>query len=273
MKNNQPTAIIGGFDLIARSFYTKIKLVNKKSIFINVQRKEIRGDRVFNFDIFQLKKILDTLSKYKIVNLLFLGKIDRPDLLNFKPDGEIEKYIPELVNSYKKGDGNILLSILKIFKKKGYNILSPRKISDSFFLKKNEMSDRILVNDKYDLKKSIKVLNDLSKYDNAQSIVCVNGYIIAIEAVEGTDDLLLRTAKMRKRLNQIDKKSGLLTKIPKKTQSRLVDLPVIGPKTLKLAKMANLNGIAINPKLTIVYNKTKFLKFARDNSLQIYDLK
>ena len=67
-------------------------------------------------------------------------------------------------------------------------------------------------------------------------------------------------------------KAGLLTKIPKKNQSLLVDLPVIGPKTVNMVKKANLNGIAINKNLTMVENKTKTLRLMKINQLCLYDL-
>ena len=108
MKNSEPTAIIGGYDLIAKSFFSETRLLNKESIFINLNNKKINNHRVFNCEIFQLKKITTLLKKYKIKNLLFLGKVSRPNLSNFKNDGEIDKYIPQLVNSYKEGDGKNL---------------------------------------------------------------------------------------------------------------------------------------------------------------------
>lgn len=272
MKNSDPTAIIGGYDAIAKSFFSETRLLNKESIFINLNNKKTTNQRVFNCEIFQLKKIITLLKKYKIKNLLFLGKISRPNLSNFKNDGEIDKYIPQLVNSFKEGDGKILSNVINIFKKKGFNILSPKNISKSFFLNKKNFNQLTSDYDKLDITKSIKLLNDLSKYDNAQSIVCVNGYIIAIEAVEGTDQLLSRVYTVRKKLNQIGFKAGVLTKIPKKNQSKLVDLPVIGLKTLKLIKKANLNAIAIRPSLTLVHNKGKFLDYARKNNLKIYKI-
>ena len=272
MKNNHPIAVIGGYDSISKSFYSKIKLINSESIFINVNGKKIIGKGVYNYEVFQLKKILNVLHKYKVKNLLFLGKINRPDLSNLRFDGEIEKHIPILAKSFKKGDGNVLSSVLDIFVQKGFKIIKPHHVSESFFLGRNEFKNKLSITDKSDFKKGVKLLNDLSKYDNAQSVVCINGYIIAIEAVEGTDNLLKRVISLRKKLNQLDKKRGLLIKLPKMKQSRLVDLPVVGPKTLKLIKKANLNGIAINSKETIVYNKKAFLKFAYYNSLQIYNV-
>ncbi len=270
MKDSPPIAIIGGYDLIAKSFYLKSRSFNQDSIFINVNNKKITGKGIYNYEIYQLKEILNTLKKFKINNLLFLGKIIRPNLSYFKSDGEIDKYIPLLINSYKKGDGKVLLEVLNIFKQKGFNILSPGEISESFFLDKYELSTKISTEDKQDFNKSIKLLNDLSKYDNAQSIVSINGYIISIEAAEGTDSMLTRTVSIRKKLNQIKTKAGLLTKMPKKNQSMLVDLPVVGPQTLKLVKRANLNGIAINRRFTIIHKKKQFLEIADEYGLKIY---
>ncbi len=272
MTNSKPIAIIGGYDAIAKSFFTKVKSINNESIFINVHKKKIIGKRIYNFEIFQLKKILETLKNNKINSLLFIGKINRPNLSNFRNDGVVDKFVPILIDSYKKGDGAVLLSVLNIFKQKGFHILAPDKITDSFFLNKTDLDKCMLSEDKIDVDKSVRLLNDLSKYDNAQSIVSVCGYIIAIEAVEGTDSLLMRVRSLRKKLGHLGNKSGILTKIPKKNQSMLVDLPVIGPKTLKLVSSANLNGIAIKSKQTLIFDKKNFLKIAKERNLKIYDI-
>ncbi len=273
MKNRQPIAIIGGYDFISKSFFSKVKLINNKSIYINVSSKRVKRKGVFNFEIYELKKILNVLKKSKVNELLFLGKINRPNLSKFKKDGEIDKYLPIFIDLFQKGDGNILNSVIKIFSQKGFKVISPRDISNSFFINKYELTSKVSEKDIYDIKKSIKLLNDLSKYDNAQSIIIVNGYIIAIEAAEGTDSLLIRSALIRKELKQLNVKAGLLVKLPKSNQSKLIDLPVIGMKTLNLVKKVNLNGIAINSKYTIVDNKSKVLNYAKDNDLKIYDIK
>lgn len=273
MGNSNPIAIIGGYDLIARSFFSKAKLINKESIFINVGNKNIQRKGIYNYKIFQLKRILDKLNQSNIKNLLFIGKIFRPNLSTFKKDGEIERYIPLLMNSYRHGDGRVLVDILDIFSQKGFNVLSPYEVSKSFFFTKHELNDVLTYDDKNDAKKSFKLLNHLSKYDNAQSAVIINGYIIAIEAAEGTDKLLSRVISIRKSLNQLKNKAGIFTKIPKRGQSKLIDLPVIGVKTLKLVNKANLNGIAIDPKFTIVQNKSSFLKYAQSNNLKIYNIR
>ena len=47
--------------------------------------------------------------------------------------------------------------------------------------------------------------------------------------------------------------SGMLVKFPKKNQSLDVDLPVIGPQTINLIYQANLKGIAVSSKFTMIY--------------------
>ena len=272
MRNNGPIAIIGGYDQIAKSFFFRLKKINDNTIFINVNSNINNLRNVYNFEIFHLNKILTTLEKHKIKKLLFLGKINRPNFENLKNDGEIEKYIPLLLDSYKKGDGSILSNIIKIFSSKGFKIISPKKVSNVFFFDKHDVNKIEAKEDLVDCNKSIRILNDLSKYDNAQSVVIINGYIIAIEAAEGTDNLLKRTVHVRKNLDQLHKKAGLLIKIPKKGQSKLIDLPVIGLKTLRLVRKANLNGIAIDTMHTIVHNKDKILEYAKNNNLKIYNI-
>ena len=271
MKDSQPLAIIGGYDMISKAFFTESKKINNNSIFINLNNNKIKNKKIYNYKIFQLNKIFETLKINKIKNLLFLGKINRPNLSQVKNDGEIEKYIPLLLNSYQQGDGKILSSVLEIFTQNGFKIISPIEISKSFFFNTVELDELNNYKDVIDINKSKKLLNEISKFDNAQAVVCISGYIIAIEAVEGTDNLLNRVFDVRKNLNQLKNKAGMLIKIPKKNQSKLVDLPVIGLNTLRLIKKANLNGIAIYPKYTLVHEKIKVLHYAKKYDLKIYD--
>ena len=73
-------------------------------------------------------------------------------------------------------------------------------------------------------------------------------------------------------LNQLSDKSGFLIKKPKKNQSKFIDLPVIGPKTIKLIKKANLKGLAINRKYTMVHNKDEVLQLIEKHDLKIYNI-
>ena len=84
--------------------------------------------------------------------------------------------------------------------------------------------------------------------------------------------MLNRSRQLRKDLGQLEIKSGFLVKKIKKSQSRFIDLPVVGPRTISLIKKANLKGLAIDIKNTLIYKKNDFLKLAKKNDLIIYNI-
>ena len=270
MKTKKNICIIGGYDDLSKSFFDDLLKGKTKSIFINFNKIKSKRKNVFNLEVYELKKILHLLKLNNISEIILLGKIDRPNLKNFKLDGEIDKYLTVLHDAYKKGDDYLLKSILKIFEKYGYIIKSPLDLSTSFTLSKKDLNvnpkDRV----KLDIEKGKSILLALSRFDNAQSIVIIDGYIIAIEAAEGTDQMLERVIKIRRRNKTINENKGVLVKMPKKNQSSLVDLPVLGPKTIEIVSKANLASIALDPLSTLILKKKLFLKNAAKENIDLF---
>ena len=262
--------IIGGYDDLSKSFFDDLQKIKKQSIFLNFNKKKSKNKNIFNLEVYELKKILKILKLKKITEIVFLGKIDRPNLKNFKLDGEIDKFLPILHSAYTKGDDYLLKSILNIFKKYGFLIKSPLDISNSYLLSKKDLKVDPDYRTKMDIKKGRDILTTLSKFDNAQSVVIIEGYILAIEAAEGTDQMLKRVIEIRKRNKTINENKGVLVKIAKKNQSRLVDLPVLGPKTIDFVSKANIASIALDPSLTLILNKENFLNKAAKEKIDLF---
>ncbi len=272
MKNDSSICIIGGYDELSKSLFKTLKNKYKSTIFINLISTINHDKNLYNFKIFELKKILKLLKLNKVKDIIFLGKIVRPDLSKFKNDGIVENYIPKLIEAYRKGDGAVLDAVVGIFKELNFKVVSPFKYCDSLSLSNADVLNKYKKEDIIDIKKSSDLLDVLSEFDNAQSVVCADGYIIAIEAAEGTDSLLRRTWQIRQDLDQLKIKSGFLVKKIKNNQSKFIDLPVVGPMTIKLIKKANLKGLAIDIKSTIIYKKDDFLKLAKKYDLTIYNI-
>ena len=269
MMTKRNVCIMGGYDELSKSFFDDLKKIEKKSIFLNFNKNKKKNKNIFNLEIYELRKILNILKLKKITEIVFLGKIDRPNLKNFKLDGEIDKFLPILHSAYKKGDDYLLKSILNIFEKYGFIIKSPLDISNSYLLSKKDLRVDPDHMTKMDIKKGRDILNALSKFDNAQSVVIIEGYILAIEAAEGTDQMLKRVIDIRKKNKTINENKGVLVKIAKKNQSRLVDLPVLGPKTIEIASKANIASIALNPSSTLILNKKTFLSRAAKENIDL----
>jgi hypothetical protein len=77
--------------------------------------------------------------------------------------------------------------------------------------------------------------------------------VLAVEAAEGTDNLLVRIAELR-RQGRVTTPSGVgvLVKAPKPGQDQRFDLPAIGPQTVENVARAGLAGLAVVAGSTII---------------------
>ena len=265
-------AFIGGYEPLTAEIFKNSKKKYSNTLFINLSSSiSSKEKNIFSLKVYEFSKIVSLLKEFNIKDVCLIGKVNRPNLSNIKIDDVLSKYISQIMIEYKKGDGQTLDLILTILKNEGFKAKSLKSIDNSFYF--NESDKKYIFrnnhNDLFDIKKGISLLNKISKYDNAQAVIVSNGYILGIEATEGTDLLLKRVALEKKKLNLINRE-GILIKISKINQSNSTDNPVIGPKTILNAVKANLNGIAIKKLNTIVFNKAKTIKMLNENKLNLY---
>ena len=96
-----------------------------------------------------------------------------------------------------------------------------------------------------DIARGREVLGALGPFDIGQAAVVIDGHVVAVEDIEGTDGLLARVARLRAD-GRIRAKigRGVLVKAPKSGQDLRFDLPTVGPNTVEGAARAGLAGIA-----------------------------
>jgi DUF1009 family protein len=90
-------------------------------------------------------------------------------------------------------------------------------------------------------------------FDIGQAAVVAGKRILAVEAAEGTDQMLARVAELRAN-GRIDiaAGAGVLVKAPKPGQDQRFDLPSIGPQTVTGVARAGLAGIAVVSAKTVI---------------------
>ncbi|MEJ2433869.1 MAG: LpxI family protein, partial [Pseudolabrys sp.] len=90
-------------------------------------------------------------------------------------------------------------------------------------------------------------------FDVGQAVVVADRHVLAVEAAEGTDQMVARIAKLREagRIGT-PKGVGVLVKAPKAGQDHRFDLPSIGPRTVEGVVRAGLAGIAVAAHETVI---------------------
>jgi hypothetical protein len=114
-----------------------------------------------------------------------------------------------------------------------------------------------------DIARGRDVLRALSPFDIGQAAVVIDGHVVGVEDIEGTDGLLARVARLRAEGRIRAKPArGVLVKAPKSGQDLRFDLPTLGPRTVDGAASAQLAGIAIVAGNTIVVEPQAMIEAA-----------
>ena len=253
----------------------KLILLKKKFIIIDISKKKIfrKNKNSFPLSIGQLGKAILILKKYKCKNVIFAEKVTTPNFSKTKFDFKAIYYLPRIIKGAKKGDASIIKTVIEIFKKEGFKVMSSTFFNPELLLKKgNYTKIKPDFLSKKDALKGKSVITDLSRRSSVgQGAVIRNNYVITIEGPEGTDAMLRRAGMLLRRISSEKKtqRQGILLKFPKRNQDLRVDLPTIGIKTIKKCAKIGLKGIVVKANQNIFLDRSKCINLANENKMFI----
>jgi DUF1009 family protein len=180
-------------------------------------------------------------------DLVFIGSVVRPTLAEIRPDWGVLRLLPNLLKLFRGGDDGVLSVIVKAFEHEGFRVLGAHEIAPNILvppgqLGKHGPTDR----DEADIARGLAFIEAAGPFDVGQAVVVADQRVLAVEAAEGTDEMLERLAALRDKGRVRSRQGvGVLIKAPKPGQDMRVDLPSIGPQTVERAERAGLAGIAV----------------------------
>ena len=209
-------------------------------------------------------KILKIFKKNNVTDVCFAGVIKRPDFSSFKPDLKGIIHLKGLINASKRGDDSLMRYIMSLFEKEGFKIISPQVLCKDLLLSEGSLNSTPISDaHKLDIDKGISIAQIIGSYDIGQSVVVCNGLVLALEAQEGTDLMLERVSKLPKEIRgDIQNPRGVLVKVVKPSQDTRIDLPTIGPETIRRASEAGLSGVAGISGKTLILERINVIKLA-----------
>jgi DUF1009 family protein len=174
-----------------------------------------------------------------VTELCMAGRVRRPSLAELRPDWWTLKQLPRL-GFLRGGDDAVLQAIAALLAEHDIRIVGPETLLGSKLLLPAGVLGRYQPTAAHqaDLNRALTVACALGAVDVGQGAVVQDGLVLAVEAIEGTDSMLNRTAALRRADG-----GGVLVKAPKPQQDRRLDLPTLGPDTIAAAAAAGLDGV------------------------------
>jgi DUF1009 family protein len=212
----------------------------------------------------EVEKFLTILQINKIKNIVFIGGVTKPNFSSLKVDKKGAVLLAKIIANKILGDDAVLKTVIKYFEKEGLKILKIDELIDCVFSSKGVVSKiKPNIQNDFDIELGIKAIRYFSKYDVGQAMIVAQKQIIAVEGLEGTDEMILRF----KILKGDFKNNAVLVKLKKPNQSKKADLPTIGLDTVLKCIEVGIKGIVIQSNSTLVLEKEKVIKAIDDNQL------
>ncbi len=223
-----------------------------------------------NVGIAEAGKIFRRLREEECDAVVMAGLVQRPDFPRLKPDWRGAALMPKLVKAATRGDGAILSVLVDLFEAEGFLVIGADDILGESLANAGALGalsphEGVLA----DMRKAHDLIQTIGPFDVGQGAVVVQNQVLAIEAAEGTDMMLDRCAVVRPRLC-LPARAGVLVKCPKPGQEMRVDLPTIGPETVRRAEAAGLEGIALAQGRSLVVDRIETIQLADDAGLFIF---
>ncbi len=107
-----------------------------------------------------------------------------------------------------------------------------------------------------------KIAKEIARLDIGQTVIVKDGTIVAVEALEGTNDAI-------KRGGSLARKGAIMVKVAKPNQDMRFDVPVIGIETIRVAAEAKLRVVAIEAGKTLLLEKDAIIDLAKREKISI----
>ncbi|WP_135082004.1 UDP-2,3-diacylglucosamine diphosphatase LpxI [Terasakiella sp. SH-1] len=208
-------------------------------------------------------KTIATLKEQQVQSLLMAGPIKRPSLAAMRPDGWGLKFLAK-TGAAAFGDDGLLSRVIQALEEEGFKVIGAHEVlkdllAPAGLLSQNKPDEQALK----DIEKGFAIAHAIGELDVGQGCVVQQDLVLAVEAIEGTDQMLSRCKELKR-----DGPGGVLVKAKKPNQEKRADLPTIGVATIINAHQAGLRGIAVEARGSIIVDQDKVI--AKANELGLF---
>ena len=219
-------------------------------------------DKIYWVDLANTKKLPVMILTNGIKKLVMLGKI--PKSLFFKKDFSKSEHINSLLKDTKnRADDSILKEVSQKAEKFGITFINPIDYLSDYVPKEGTLTKREPTAKEWeDIEFGREIARALGRLDIGQTVVVQNKAILAVEAIEGTDEAI-------KRGGQFSKGGMVVVKMIKPTQDPRFDIPTVGIETINSLIKAKASVLAMEAGKTLFINRDKSVKKADENGISI----
>jgi len=221
-------------------------------------------DRIHWIKIGQLNKLINAFKDDQVHQAVMLGGIKKTHVFTtLRPDFRTLALATRLA-LWK--DDDILRELAKELEKEGITICESTFGLEGILAEEGLLTTRKPSEKEWeDIRYGWEVAHDIGRLDIGQCVVVKDRVVVAVEAVEGTDEAI-------KRGGQLAKDGAVVVKRCKPQQDLRFDLPAVGPRTIDIMASVNASVLAVEAGRTILLDRDLMLEKAQAARIAVVGL-
>ena len=207
-------------------------------------------------------ELIDILKKHQIKEAIMAGKVPKSLLYKSKITPDL-RAVKLLFSIKDKSDDAILNAITKELAGEGIEIIDTTKFSPHLLTPVGCLTRKKPDEEQWkDIEFGWKIAREIGKLDIGQTVVIKGKAVMAIEAIEGTDEAILRGGKWAG-------DGAVVVKVSKPQQDMRMDVPAVGPDTLKSMENVNAKVLALEAHRSMIVDRETVIRAAESAGIVI----
>ena len=210
----------------------------------------------------QLGGMIKAFKAVEVDSVIFAGKVQKLHLFrNFLPDLTAIKTLALLPD---RRDDTIMHAIVGLLAKAGIEVRAQTEFAGDMLVGEGHLfgpkpSKEMM----QDIRFGYTQASGIAALDIGQTVVIKQGAVLAVEAIEGTDEAIRRGGALG---------SGKATvvKVGKPEQDLRFDVPAFGPDTLETMHASGCRSLAVEAGITLMIERHRIAEMAERYGICIY---
>lgn len=208
----------------------------------------------------QLARLLAFFKRSGVEHAMMAGQISPKNLFDLRPDWKALLLVARLK---RRNAETIFGGIAEELALQGVNLLPAITFLDDFVAPAGVIAGRGLTRrEESDVAYGFEIAREVSRLDIGQTVVVKNATVVAVEALEGTNEAI-------KRGGTFARDGAVMIKVSKPNQDMRFDVPVIGLETVRVSAEAKVRVIALEAGRTLLLEKDSLCELAIRSGLTI----
>jgi len=230
-------------------------------------------DHYATLPLARIGKAVRYFKRRRVMNAVMAGKVEKRVLFD---SFAIWRLMPDLrtLNMWfrylteNKKDDTLLLAVIREFERDGVYFRSALDFCPEILVKHGFLTRRHPTPSQWkDIRFGWELAKEMGRLDVGQSVVVNDTAVIAVEALEGTDECIRRAGTLCRR-------GGMtVVKVAKPHQDMRFDVPTIGVQTLQTMRESGARVLAIESGMTILLDEPEVIRLADKLGIAIVSLK